>query len=125
MKRLALLFLLGTLVGSAEEVRLTHGAILKSGHNIVSLKAGTMVDLLSRDEKLLTVRFNNVTGTIPASSLAGTAAATESPKPETAKPSAPPRKAETTYGKDVEKAKASVAKHDQNEAKPLDEVMKN
>ena len=123
MKRLALIFALGTLVCSAEEVRLTRGAILKSGHSIVSLKAGTMVDLLSRDEKLLTVRFNNLTGTIPASSL--NPGATENQKPETAKPSAPPRKAETNYGKDVEKAKENVAKHDQNEAKPVDEILKN
>ena len=33
--------------------------------------------------------------------------------------------AQTGYGKAVEKAKANIAKHEQNDVKPVDEVLKN
>ena len=125
MKRLTLLFLCGALIASAQEVRLTRPAILKSGHNIVSLKAGTLVELLERDAQSLTVRFNNVTGVIPASSLADAPATTTSAQPESPKPSAPPQKSGSTYVNAVNKAKGTVAKHEQNDAKAVDEVLKN
>ena len=70
MKRIALLLVCGALVASAQDVRISHAALLKSERVIVSLRAGTIVDVLSRDEWTLTVRFNNHTGLIPASSLA-------------------------------------------------------
>jgi len=126
MKRLTMLFLCGALIASAQEVRLTRPVILKSGRNIVSLKAGTLVELLERDDKTLTVRFNNVTGVIPASSLAeAPATAAVGTKPESPKPSAPPQKSGSSYVNAVNKAKANVAKHDQNDAKTVDEVLKN
>lgn len=124
MKRLTLLFLCSALVASAQVVRLTHPAILKSGRNIVSLKAGTEVELVERNAQSLTVRFNNVTGVIPASSLAD-ATGTTGMKPESPKPSAPPQKSGSGYVNAVNKAKANVAKHDQNEARPMDEILKN
>lgn len=122
-----MLFLCGALIASAQEVRLTRPAILKSGRNIVSLKAGTLVELLERDDKTLTVRFNNVTGVIPASSLAeAPATAAVGTKPESpTPPSAPPQKSGSNYVNAVNKAKANVAKHDQNDAKTVDEVLKN
>ncbi len=123
MKRLTLLFLIGALVGSAEEVTLTKSAMLKAERSAVSLKAGTVVELVSRDEKNLTIRYKNLTGTIPAGSIA---AASETPKKEEAKPSEPPpppRKAETTYGKAVEKARENAGKHDKNVVKPTDEIL--
>ncbi len=122
MKHLALLLLFGALLGRAEEITLTQSAILKVDRNIVSLKAGTVVELLSRDDKTLTIRFKKLTGTIPASSVdAG------SPKPADPAPGAPPppRKAETTYGKAVEKAKENAGKHEKNVVKPTDEVLQN
>ena len=119
MKRLALLFLLGSLICSAQEVRLTRPAMLKSERSIVSLKAGTTVDLISRDEKTLTVRFNNVTGTIPATCLADAPDA----KSEAPKPSAPPQKSGSHYVNAVNKAKENAAKHDQNDANPANEVL--
>ena len=70
MKRIALLLVCGALVASAQEVRISRAALLKSERTMVSLRAGTIVDVLSRDEWTLTVRFNNHTGLIPASSLA-------------------------------------------------------
>jgi hypothetical protein len=97
---------------------------LKSGRSIVSLKAGTMVELLSRDEKNLTIRFNNLTGTIPATSLSAAGKPKpEAPNAEAARPSAPPQTSGSGYVNAVNKAKAAAAKHDQNEAKPVDEVL--
>ena len=125
MKRLTVLFLLGALIGTAEEITLTKAAMLKADRSVVSLKAGTVVELLSRDENTLTVRYHKLTGTIPVSSLAAAEAPKkEEPKPE-AKPSAPlpARKAETTYGKAVEKAKENAGKHDKNIVKPVDEIL--
>jgi len=127
MKRLMLLFLLGTVVGLAEEITLTRPAIFKAERTIVSLKAGAVVELLARDEKKLTVRYNKLTGTIPASSLAaGESPKTDAPKsstPPTPPPPAPPRKAESMYGKMVEKARDNIAKHDKNMTDPTNEAM--
>jgi hypothetical protein len=115
MKRLALLFVLGTLVCSAQEIRIARPAILKAERSIVSLKKGTTVDLLSRDGNVLTVRFNNVTGTIPASCLVATA--------ETPKPAEPSKQPGSHYGKIVQKAKDSAEKHNQASVQPVDEVL--
>ena len=79
-----------------------------------------MVDLLSRDGEKLTVRFNNVTGVIPASCLADGPVV----KPETPKPSEAPKKSGSGYVNAVNKTKANVAKHEQNDAKTVDEVLK-
>jgi hypothetical protein len=124
MKRLAVLFVCGALIASAQEVRLARPAILKSGRAIISLKAGTMVDVLERNDTTLTVRFNNVTGVIPASSLAHDPAAAAS-KPAAPKPSAPSRHVGSHYVDAVNKAKANIEKHNQNDAKQVDEVLKN
>ncbi|MSU46605.1 MAG: hypothetical protein EXS42_05650 [Lacunisphaera sp.] len=72
MNRLTVLFLLGALIGTAEEITLTNAAMLRAERSVVSLKAGTVVELLSRDENTLTVRYHKLTGTIPASSLVAT-----------------------------------------------------
>ena len=124
MKQLVLLFLCGALVASAQEVRLTHAAILKSGRTIVSLKAGTTVELLERNEKTLTVRFNKVTGIIPASSLAEAVAAADT-KAEPPKPATPPQHTGSHYVNAVNKAKANIGKHEQNDVKQVEEVLKN
>ena len=122
MKKYALLCLLGTLGCAAEEVTIVKPTLLKAERNAVSLKTGTVVELVSRDEKTLTVRYNKLTGTIPASSVAP---AGEPLKQEEAPPREPPppRKAETTYGKAVEKAKENAAKHEKNLVKPADEIL--
>jgi hypothetical protein len=122
MKRIAFIFLLGAAIGLAEDITLTKAALLKTERSIVSLKAGTVVELLARDEKTITVRFNKQTGTIPASSVA----AAENPRKDEPKPSEPPpRKAETTYGKAVEKAKENTAKREKNAVKPTDEILQD
>jgi hypothetical protein len=123
MKQLTLLFLIGSLVCSAEEITLTKPAMLRAERSAVSLKAGTVVELLSRDEKTLTVRYNKLTGTIPAGSVA---AEGETPKKEstkTSEPTPPPPKATTIYGKAVEKAKDNASKHEKELVKPTDEIL--
>jgi hypothetical protein len=120
MKRLLFPFLLSFAFCAAEEVTLTKSAILKADHSAVSVKAGTTVELLSRGEKTLTVRYNKLTGTIPASCVAPLGE--EKKKEETGESTG--RKAQTSYGKAVEKAKENAAKHDKNVVKPTDEILK-
>ena len=119
MKRLALLFALSFAVGSAEEITLTKSAVMRMERGMVSLKAGTVVEVLDRDEKTLTIRYNKNTGTIPAASVA--------PAPDTKKkdePATPPKGgAQTIYGKAVEKAKENANKHEKNAVKPADDVL--
>ena len=58
-----------TIAAMAESLTLPTNVVLKSEHNLSSLKAGTVVEVISRDEKTLTVRTNSQVGTISASSL--------------------------------------------------------
>ena len=117
---------------SAEEVTLRQAAMLKAERSIVSLKAGTVVELVARDGDKLTIKYKNVTGTIAADKIEEPKVA-EAPKPaepkakETPPPAeAPPaaRPPQTNYGKAVQKAKDSAGAHDKNIAKPADEIMK-
>jgi hypothetical protein len=119
------LLLLSGALCFAEEITLTKSAVLKAERSIVSLKAGTVVELLGSEGKTLTVRFGKITGTIPASSIAAgaTVAPTEVKREQPAVPPTPPRKAETNYGKAVEKAKENAAKHEQNRVKPTDAIL--
>src|SRR4051812_11130227 len=122
MKRFTLLFLFPALACFADEVTITKAVMLKGDHTAVSLKVGTVVELISNENDVVTVRYKKVTGTIPASAIADASATAEAPKKEEPKPTTPPRKAETTYGKAVEKAKENAAKHDKNVVKPTDEI---
>jgi hypothetical protein len=129
MKRLAILLLLSSVFCFAEEITLTRPAVLKADRSIVSLKAGAVVELLSRDEKLLTIRYGKITGTIPVGSITDSPPAAEPAKKEAApkkEESAPPAagKATTNYGKTVEKAKENAAKHDKNIVRPIDDILK-
>jgi hypothetical protein len=124
MKRLGFLLFLSSAFCFAEEVTLTKSAVMKADRSIVSLKAGTVVELLGRDEKLLTVRYGKLTGTIPAGSITGATAVTEPAKKEEPAPVAPPTgKATTNYGKAVEKAKENAGKHEKNLVRPTDEIL--
>ena len=123
MKRALLLLLLSAPFCLAEEVTLTRSAVLKAERSIVSLKAGTVVELLGRDEKLLTVRYGKITGTLPVGSITDSAAPAEPAKKEEPASPTPPPKATTNYGKAVEKAKENAAKHDKNMVKPTDEIL--
>src|ERR1700712_4770851 len=124
MKRIAILLLISSTFCSAEDVTLTKSAVLKADRSIVSLKAGAVVELLGRDDKLLTVRYGKLIGTIPVSSITDNASPLrEASKKEESGQSAPPRGATTNYGKAVEKAKENAAKHEKNLVKPADEIL--
>jgi hypothetical protein len=145
---IALLLLLVTPL-LAEEVTLKQPVVLKADRSIVSLKPGTVVELVSRDGNEITLKYRNFTGKIPASKLdepkssppvaksappaksAPAAKATPEKrtekkpaetKPAETKPANPPQ---TIYGKAVQKAKDNAAAHDKNLVKPTDEVLKD
>lgn len=123
MKRIVFLLLLLSPFCLAEDVTVTRSAVLKAERTIVSLKTGTVVELLERGEKLLTVRYGKLTGTIPVASVAKTVSPAEPPKKAEPAPSVPPRGATTNYGKAVEKAKENAAKHEKSMVKPTDEIL--
>lgn len=128
MKRIAILLLLSAGLVFGEEITLTNPAVLRADRSMVSLKAGTVVELISRGEKVLTVRHGKLTGTIPVNSVGSPAPATGSGKKPEAAPArpAPPAsggKATTNYGKAVEKAKDSVAKRGKNVVQSADEII--
>ena len=123
----------------AEEVTLKQSAVLKADRTVMSLKAGTVVELITRDGADVTIKYRNLTGKIPATKLeepkASATAAAPKPneekssekkpaesKPAEAKPANPPQ---TNYGKAVQKAKDNAAAHDKNVVKPTDEVLKD
>jgi hypothetical protein len=122
---------------AAEEVVLRQSAMLRADRSIVSLKAGTTVEVVSRDGDKVTIKYKNLTGTIPTDRLEEPKVAEAKPaepKPAEPKaketpptapaPAAPARPPQTTYGKAVQKAKDNAAAHDKNLAKPADEIMK-
>lgn len=148
MKRFVPLLLLLAVPLQAEEITVKQSAILKVDRNLVSLKPGTVVELISRDGADVTIKYKNLTGKIPASKLeeADASAAAEksaAPAPTRTAPAAKAKKAEkrpsparpaesqpanppqTMYGKAVQKAKDSAAAHDKNVVKPTDEVLKD
>jgi hypothetical protein len=129
MKRFLWLLALSVSVARAEEVKLSKNVIMHVDKGLISVKAGTVVQVISRDEKTITIKAEGKTGTIPLDSLeaplpgkAGTAAPTSAPTPtikraETtaAKPTpvaSTPPPAVSTYGKMVEKARDATDKHE-------------
>lgn len=134
MKRLIPILLVCASALCAEEVTLKQSAVLKADRSMVSLKAGTVVELMSRDGDQVTVKYQKLTGKIPASKLeepkASAAAKTEEAKPAESKPAEsananppPANPPQTTYGKAVQKAKENAAAHDKN-VKKADDVLK-
>ena len=117
----------------AETVTVKESVMLKAERSAVSIKAGTEVELVSRDGDTATITYHNLTGKIPASKLEdGAGKPAEAPKvaekkPEEKKPAedkaAPARPPQTTYGKAVQKAKDNAAAHDKNVVKPADEIL--
>ena len=132
MKRLLplLLLLASPLIADMAVVR--ENTLLKGDRSAVSIKAGTSVEVIARDDDYATIKYRNVTGKIPVSKLVEAKEAA-APKPaekpaEAAKPSAPPadkspgaRPPTTNYGKAVQKAKDNAAAHEKNLVKPADE----
>jgi hypothetical protein len=112
----------------AEDLTLPNNAVMRADRSLVSLKAGTVVEVLDRNEKTLSVRYKGQTGTIPTSSLTSkpeaSAASTPAPKsPAPAKPAAASSSVvvdhpQSVYGNLVKKAETNIAKHEENLVKP-------
>jgi hypothetical protein len=122
---------IGTCV--AEDMTLPANAIMRGDHTLVSLKAGTVVEVLERGDKTISIRYKGQAGTIPTSSL--TAAPSQPAAAAAAKPPAPAAKPASTapgslvvdhpqsfYGNIVKKAETNIAKHDDNLVKPANEA---
>ena len=137
MKYLLPLLLVSAASLSAEPVTVREPVILKAERSVISIKAGTEVELVARDGDTATIRYRNVTGKIPAGKLADAAKpapAAEAPKaagkePLPAKeekplPPAPKSPPQTGYGKAVQKAKDNAAAREKNAVKPTDEILK-
>ncbi len=124
MKRLAPLLLLLAAPLWAEQVTVKESVILKADRAAVSIKAGTAVELVARDDDTVTIRYHNVTGKIPASKVGDAADPAAPPQAAEKKPDEPARPPQTTYGKAVQKAKDNAAAHDKNAVKPADEVLR-
>lgn len=141
MKRIIFLLLLSASLCVAEEARLARNTVMRQGNSLVMLKAGTKVQILEQGEKTITIKVDGKTGTIPWSGLdplddghpvahapmpgsvsaASAPAANVTPPPAGTPPA--PRKAQTMYGKMVEKAREAEAAHDKTLVKPTDEVL--
>jgi len=126
MKHLLPILFLAAVPLLAEPVTVKESVILKAGRAAISVKAGTVVELVARDGDTVTITYRNVTGKIPAGKLAAADAAADAPKAEGKKPDGDKtaRPPQTTYGKAVQKAKDSAAAHDKNQVRPTDEILK-
>lgn len=105
----------------AEEVTLRQSAVLKAERSAVALKAGTVVELVSRDGDSVTIKYKDLTGKIPANKLEEPKAAAAKPKEDKEEP--PARAPQTGYGKAVQKAKDNAKAHDKNVVRPTDEII--
>lgn len=146
MKRLVVLFLLAAgLAAAAEDTKLPRATVMHSGNTVVTLPAGTVVKVVEQGEQSVTIKVNGKVGTIPWSALddnepapariqrtSGSAA----PSPAAAvlipaaaaaapaeAPAEPPRRAQTMYGKAVEKARDNAASHEKAMVQPTDEIL--
>ena len=119
----------------AEDLLLPNNTIMRADRSLVSIKAGTVVEVLERGDKTISIRYKGQTGTIPSSSLAAApsptpASARPTPKPAAAaaKPGSPAQHSlvadqpQSTYGNMVKKAETAVAKHNANLVNPANGV---
>lgn len=119
----------------AEDMTLPGNTVMRGDHTLVSLKAGTVVEVLQRGDKTISISYKGQAGTIPASSLT---AASSPPAPSAAaaaKPAAPAAKTasnapgsvvvdhpQSFYGNIVKKAETNIARHDETLVKPANEA---
>jgi hypothetical protein len=118
----------------AEDITLQRNTVMRVDRSLVSLKAGTIVEVLERGDKIVSIRYKGQTGTIPTSSLTAAAGSPVASAPATAKPAAPAASAapapkplvvdnpQSTYGNLVKKAQTNAAKHNDNLVKPASDA---
>jgi hypothetical protein len=140
MKPVFFLFLLSASVCLAEEATLPSNTVMRTENSLVILKAGTVVQIVKRNNNTIAVKANGKAGLIPASVLDDADDPPPAPAPVVHAPApapapvaaaaAPPdstppapRKAQTMYGKAVEKARENADSHEKNLVDPADEVL--
>jgi hypothetical protein len=117
----------------AEDITIKSNTTMRADHSLVSLKAGTVVEVLERGDKTISIRYKGQTGTIPMSSLSASASPSAPSAPVAAKPASPAKAApasnsvvvdhpQSFYGNIVKKAETAVAKHDENLVRPANEA---
>jgi hypothetical protein len=115
----------------AEDAVLQKSTVMRVDRSLTSLKAGTVVEIVERGDKSITIRYKGQTGTIPLSSLASTNLPAATPAAVAIKPApvatTPPKSLvvdnpQSTYGNLVKKAEVNAAKHNDNLVKPADQV---
>jgi hypothetical protein len=115
----------------AEDAVLPKNTIMRGDRSITSLKAGTVVEIVERGDKAVTIRYKGQTGTIPVTSLPAKDQPAVTPPPVAAKAAPPQTTApksivvdnpQSTYGNLVKKAEKNAAKHEDNLVKPADQV---
>ena len=144
MKLLLALLCLAASTAWAEQATLAANTVLRTANSLVILKAGTTVQVLARNDKTVTVKYGDKSGQISSSALESFSDADMMSAPRTA-PVAPapapapaplvatspapaatpaePRKAQTMYGKAVEKAAAAAGTHEKTLVEPTDEIL--
>lgn len=118
----------------AEDAVIAKGTVMRADRSLVSLKAGTVVEVVERGDKTVSIRYKGQAGTIPAASLGASAGAAAAAAP--ARPAAPAAKPQPAapkslvadqpksfYGNVVKKAETNAAKHEDNLVKPANDVM--
>lgn len=153
MKLILTLLLLSAGPAFAEEATLNANTVLRTSDSLVILKAGTVVKVLARNDKTVTVRAGDRTGKIPWSALetysdadmmsapaphkvvsapapapvviaaAPTPVADGTPPPHVPGTQVIPHNAQSTYGKMVEKAAGAAASHEKTLVSPTDEIL--
>ncbi|RFC48811.1 MAG: hypothetical protein DUW69_001100 [Verrucomicrobia bacterium] len=142
MKLLLALLCLSAGAALAEDATLVANTVLRTANSLVMLKAGTTVQVLARNEKTATIKSGDKTGQVSVNALESysaadmmsaprTAVAAPAPTPAPVAGLAPapaatpaePRKAQTMYGKTVEKARDNAASHEKILVQPTDEIL--
>lgn len=128
------LLLLSVGTSLAEDAVLQNNTVMRVDRSLTSLKAGTVVEIVERGEKLITIRYKGQTGTVPLSSLSAknlpavtptSVAAKSVPAATTVPKSVVVDNPQSTYGNLVKKAEVNAAKHDANMVKPTDQIIED
>ncbi|HXQ80813.1 MAG TPA: hypothetical protein VN775_05860 [Opitutaceae bacterium] len=133
LRILVLILSIGTCL--ADDLMLPNNTIMRADRRLVSIKAGTVVEVLERGDKTISIRYKGQAGTIPTSSLTAAASPSAASARPTPKPAAAAAKAappashslvadqpQSVYGNMIKKAETAVAKHDENLVKPANGV---
>src|SRR5271170_5763822 len=77
----------------AEDITIKSNTTMRSDHSLVSLKAGTVVEVVERGDKTISILYKGQAGTVPTSSLTASASPSTPSAPVAAKPASPTKTA--------------------------------